>query len=91
MADCSYPLPPDAENIEILRVVIRESLSGDLVRKLICDILQVTESLLEGDGPSVEMMLSALKGAKIKDQGKEKHEDMDKGDKADIKVSCNVH
>jgi glutamate decarboxylase len=37
----SYPLPPDCENTEILRVVVRESLSGDLIRKLISDVLQV--------------------------------------------------
>jgi glutamate decarboxylase len=35
----SYPLAPNCEDVEILRVVIRESLSGDLVRKLIVDIL----------------------------------------------------
>lgn len=37
----SYPLPENCEDTEILRVVVRESLSGDLARKLIADILQV--------------------------------------------------
>ncbi|RXK42659.1 glutamate decarboxylase [Tremella mesenterica] len=37
----NYPLAPDCENLEILRAVVRESLSGDLARKLIIDILQV--------------------------------------------------
>lgn len=37
----SYPLAPNCEKDEILRVVVRESLSGDLSRKLIHDILQV--------------------------------------------------
>jgi glutamate decarboxylase len=37
----SYPLPPNCEDVEILRVVVRESLSGDLTRKLIIDILNV--------------------------------------------------
>jgi glutamate decarboxylase len=37
----SYPLPPNCEDTEILRVVVRESLSGDLSRKLIIDILNV--------------------------------------------------
>lgn len=37
----SYPLAPNCENTEILRVVVRESLSGDLARKLVHDILQV--------------------------------------------------
>jgi hypothetical protein len=39
--DDSYPLPPSCEDTEILRVVIRESLSGDLARKLLADIIQV--------------------------------------------------
>lgn len=51
----SYPLPPACEDIEILRVVVRESFGGDLVRKLITDIITVTEELLAGDGPSVAM------------------------------------
>jgi len=40
-ADDSYPLPPACEDTEILRVVVRESLSGDLARKLLGDIVQV--------------------------------------------------
>ena len=39
--DQSYPLPPNEESTEILRVVVRESLSGDLARRLIKDILEV--------------------------------------------------
>ena len=34
-----------AEEIEILRVVVRETLSEDLVERLIIDILEVTENL----------------------------------------------
>jgi glutamate decarboxylase len=46
LSDCnvligSYPLPPSCEDTEILRVVIRESLSGDLARKLLSDIIEV--------------------------------------------------
>ena len=41
IADNSYPLPPSCEDTEILRVVVRESLSGDLARKLLADIIQV--------------------------------------------------
>lgn len=77
--DFSYPLPPAVENIEILRVVIRESLSGDLVRKLITDILQVTETLLESGGPSISMMIAAKKDAKDK-QTSTKHDDLAKND-----------
>ncbi|KAF2669119.1 glutamate decarboxylase [Microthyrium microscopicum] len=43
----NYPLPPDGESIEILRVVVRESMALDLMDKLISDLAQVTESLIE--------------------------------------------
>lgn len=51
----NYALPPACEKTEILRVVVRESLSGDLERKLITDIIKVTETLLQGEGPSYPM------------------------------------
>lgn len=51
----NYALPPACEKTEILRVVVRESLSGDLERKLITDIIKVTEGLLKGEGPSYPM------------------------------------
>lgn len=54
-ADISYALPPSEEATEILRVVIRESLSGDLLHKLIHDIIAVTEMLLADAGPSSSM------------------------------------
>jgi glutamate decarboxylase len=42
-----YPLPPNEENIEILRVVVRESMPMDLLDRLICDICAVTEALMK--------------------------------------------
>jgi hypothetical protein len=94
----SYPLPPSCDKTEILRVVVRESLSGDLIRKLIADIFEVTERLLDGDGPSVAMLLAASRNARAgaqqqgqgQDQGKtpEKHKDMSEDHKAKIAVSA---
>lgn len=43
----NYPLPPDAESQEILRVVCRVELGQDLIHRLIRDILKVTESLIK--------------------------------------------
>lgn len=45
----NYPLPPTANNIEILRVVVRESMSADLLERLIGDIVAVTERLVDSD------------------------------------------
>jgi len=62
----NYPLPPNEENKEILRVVVRESMSADLIAMLLGDIVSVTESLacagsedmntfsLQGDHQSLE-------------------------------------
>ncbi|KAF1348635.1 pyridoxal phosphate-dependent transferase [Delphinella strobiligena] len=42
----NYPLPPDTEDIEILRVVVRESMSLDLLDRLITDTCSVMESIM---------------------------------------------
>jgi len=43
----NYELPPNVENEEVLRVVIREKFNEDMVERLVVDIIQVTESLIE--------------------------------------------
>ena len=45
----NYPLPPKEEKTEILRVVIRESMSLDLLDRLITDIIAITEQLMNAD------------------------------------------
>ena len=44
-----YPLPPGEDKTEILRVVVRESMSIDLLERLIADICAVTETLMDSD------------------------------------------
>ena len=44
-----YPLPPKCDKTEILRVVVRESMSMDLLDRLIADILTITQQLMETD------------------------------------------
>jgi len=43
----NYELPPELEKIEILRVVVRETMTIALVEKLVEDIIEVTEQLLK--------------------------------------------
>jgi len=43
----NYALPPDAQDQEILRVVVRETVSSDLIRRLVEDIIEATESLMK--------------------------------------------
>lgn len=42
----NYNAPKNVEKIEMLRIVIRETMSVDLVARLVSDILEVTESLM---------------------------------------------
>ncbi|KAI0183315.1 pyridoxal phosphate-dependent transferase [Xylaria flabelliformis] len=43
----NYALPPNENQTEILRVVVRESMSLDLLDRLISDIVSVTQTLIE--------------------------------------------
>ncbi len=42
-----YELPPNCEDIEILRVVVREQMSEELIERLVSDIITVTEEVFE--------------------------------------------
>ncbi|ETS60378.1 hypothetical protein PaG_05582 [Moesziomyces aphidis] len=48
----NYNLSPDLEDIDILRVVVRENLSESMIEQLVYDIISITESLEKdaGDG-----------------------------------------
>ncbi|KAI1392086.1 glutamate decarboxylase [Hypoxylon trugodes] len=45
----NYALPPNEDKTEILRVVVRESMSLDLMDKLIADLVSVTQTLIDND------------------------------------------
>ncbi|KAF2005205.1 glutamate decarboxylase [Amniculicola lignicola CBS 123094] len=77
----NYPLPPDEEKTEILRVVVRETLSMDMIDRLVTDICNVTETLMQSNvsdlsayqpnTPSIEKLHSS-QGLQKKDQHKAK-------------------
>ncbi|KAF6799507.1 glutamate decarboxylase [Colletotrichum sojae] len=52
----NYPLPPNEEKIEILRVVVRESMTFDLLERLVTDIVSVTETLMEHDEIDLQVL-----------------------------------
>ena len=55
MLTCSdYPLPPGEDRTEILRVVVRESMSLDLLDRLISDIFAVTQTLMNTDAVDLQ-------------------------------------
>ncbi|TVY55867.1 Glutamate decarboxylase [Lachnellula cervina] len=52
----NYPLPPNEDQTEILRVVVRESMSFDLLDRLITDICQTTQSLIDNDQADLSIL-----------------------------------
>lgn len=52
----NYPLPPNEDKIEILRVVVRESMSFDLLDRLITDICYTTQNLIDSDGQDLSIL-----------------------------------
>ncbi|KAF9448591.1 glutamate decarboxylase [Macrolepiota fuliginosa MF-IS2] len=52
----NYSAPMGAENVEMLRVVVRESLTEDLIERLVVDILEITESLQGSEGTMMATM-----------------------------------
>ncbi|KAI9867738.1 MAG: hypothetical protein M1813_008538 [Trichoglossum hirsutum] len=56
----NYPLPPNEQSTEILRVVVRESMSIDLLERLISDIISVTQELIDSAVSKEEFYLPCL-------------------------------
>ncbi|KAF5318664.1 hypothetical protein D9619_010690 [Psilocybe cf. subviscida] len=59
----NYNAPQGAEEVEILRVVVRETLSEDLLERLITDILSITESLQGSEGSIMAAVTQASDNA----------------------------
>lgn len=85
----NYPLPPKEDKTEILRVVVRESMSLDLLDRLITDIIAVTEQLMNSD----PMDLSAFQpgATTIEKQHQSKGFDHANKHKAQRPMSKGVH
>ncbi|KAF9879462.1 glutamate decarboxylase [Colletotrichum karsti] len=73
----NYPLPPNEEKIEILRVVVRESMTFDLLERLLTDISTVTETLMENDEIDLQVLKHHHRRNKVRVKGdvekEEKH------------------
>lgn len=52
----NYPLPPSENSTEILRVVVRESMSFDLLDRLISDICSTTQAYMDSDEHEMELL-----------------------------------
>jgi glutamate decarboxylase len=56
----NYGLPKNLETVDILRVVVREDMSEDMVDQLVHDILSITEDLMQEGTPASK--LAAIQG-----------------------------
>ncbi|KAH9444466.1 hypothetical protein Pst134EB_024730 [Puccinia striiformis f. sp. tritici] len=74
----NYELPPNMEDTQILRVVVRESMSPELIDRLFTSIMEITESLIKDGGPG-NYMGAVPKGKSHEHAfGNHQHEDVHK-------------
>jgi len=67
----NYELSPNLESVEILRVVVRENLSEALVDRLVADIVEITEGLVQSDSPAHALaQLSTSRSSAHRSEGK---------------------
>jgi glutamate decarboxylase len=48
----NYDLAPDLNQVDILRVVVKENFTEALLDRLVCDIVEITEDLTKQDSPA---------------------------------------
>ncbi|OLN96510.1 Glutamate decarboxylase [Colletotrichum chlorophyti] len=78
----NYPLPPNEEQIEILRVVIRETMTFDLLERLLTDIVEVTQTLMENDQIDLQTLKKHHRRRHVRvkeDEEKEKKKEGEEG------------
>jgi len=55
----NYNLPPNEEKVEILRIVVRESMNADIIENVAKDIFEITEQIMKSDSPLTVMAVAA--------------------------------
>ncbi|KAH9822540.1 pyridoxal phosphate-dependent transferase [Melampsora americana] len=69
----NYELPPELEKQEILRIVVRESFSQELVDNVVVSIMEVTEALIDEGGPGAGVEGFSHKSGQENKHGNHKH------------------
>ncbi|KAF8336574.1 pyridoxal phosphate-dependent transferase [Cantharellus anzutake] len=54
----NYNMPPNVEKVEVLRIVVRESMNPDIIERVAADILEITEQLTKTDSGVFQMQLA---------------------------------
>ena len=69
----NYSLPPGEDDTQILRVTVREGMSYDLIDRLLSDICESMERMMENDQLDLSILQKKKKGVELKDgEGKGK-------------------
>ncbi|SCZ97211.1 BZ3500_MvSof-1268-A1-R1_Chr4-2g07063 [Microbotryum saponariae] len=69
----NYELPPDLSNVEILRVVVREQFSEDLVERLVIDLIEITEDLIKDSMDEAKLLAGQSNPSQDKVKGVTTH------------------
>lgn len=75
----NYELAPDLQNVEILRVVVRENMAEVLIDQLVTDIIEITESLASKSSSAHALALLSDTPPKAH-RHEHKHGKLDEGD-----------
>ncbi|KAJ4298631.1 glutamate decarboxylase gad1 [Collariella sp. IMI 366227] len=81
----NYALPPGEDETEILRVVIRVSMSFDLLDRLVTDLVQVTETLMENDEVDLSILQKQHKKGPVKKEEEEEEGEEEKKQEGRLK------
>ena len=64
----NYALPPRENNTQILRVVVRENMSYDMIDRLLADICDAMERMMENDQLDLSILQKQPKRLRLKDE-----------------------
>ncbi|KAG1826756.1 pyridoxal phosphate-dependent transferase [Suillus subaureus] len=71
----NYELAPDLEQVQILRVVVKENMTEALVDRLLEDLVEVTEDLIKQESPTNALNLLGNHSRKTRDNAGKMDED----------------
>src|ERR1700761_1808242 len=75
----NYELAPDLQQVEILRVVVRENMTEVLIDQLVTDLMEITEELMKADSP-VHALNALGHGHASSSKTEHKHGKLEKGE-----------
>jgi len=89
----NYKLPPNEQDTEIMRIVIRENMTYDIMDRLLSDISEVMESLMDRDEVDLSLLQQKRKKVELKDEEAKKSENFSKRVESETRklVGDNLH